>query len=113
MAGCEMALEHLAARAAFEAHDIIAVNGSPDRDCGYLPGPRFGCRFTEAEERLMNGRDQYRQLVRPNLIAADICSNNVGRAFSIERRRRYFVWHLGSPYRCGQNTMSGKFQDLH
>jgi hypothetical protein len=56
MAGREMAFEHLAAPAAIEA-----------------------------DERLMNSRDQDRQLVGPDLVTADICSNNVGRAFSIER----------------------------
>jgi hypothetical protein len=34
MAGSEMPLEHLAAPAAFQTHDIIAMDGSQDRDSG-------------------------------------------------------------------------------
>jgi hypothetical protein len=34
MAGSEMVVEDLAARAAFRADDIIAVDGLPDRDRG-------------------------------------------------------------------------------
>jgi hypothetical protein len=57
MAGIEMPSEHLAAPPAFDANDIIAMDGSPDRHCGCSLAPCFGCRFTEADERLMNGRD--------------------------------------------------------
>jgi hypothetical protein len=57
MAGREMAFEHLAAPAAIEAHDIIAVNRSPYRDGGCPINLRFGCRFTDANERLMHSRD--------------------------------------------------------
>ena len=110
MAARDMPPEHLAAPAAFEANHVVPVNGSPDRHCGYSLSVEFGCRFAKARERLMNGRDQRPELVGPDLVVADICSNNVGRAFSVERRRRYFVWHLGSPYRCRQNTMSGKIE---
>ena len=47
MAGSEMPFEHLAAPAAFQAHDVIAMDGSPDRHgAGPLPVD-FGCRFTE------------------------------------------------------------------
>jgi hypothetical protein len=57
MAGSEMASEHLAAPPTFEANDIIAMNGSPDRDGGYLLSVEFGYRFPETGERLMDGRD--------------------------------------------------------
>jgi hypothetical protein len=60
MAGREMSPEHLAAPAAFEASDIISVNRSPDRHGGSSLFVRFSPRFTEADERLMNGRDQGR-----------------------------------------------------
>jgi hypothetical protein len=109
MAGSEMASDHLATPAAFEADDIIAMNRSPDRHGGCPLTPGFAYRFTTACEGLMNSRDKDRQLVRPNLIAADICSNDVGREFSVERWRRRFVWHFGSPlsrstkYHAGQN----------
>jgi hypothetical protein len=72
MAGREMAFEHLAAPATIEANDIITMNGLPDCDGGGPLNFRFGCRFTEADERLMNSRDQDRQLVGPDLVTADI-----------------------------------------
>ena len=55
MAGREMAFEHLAAPATIEADDIIAMNGLPDWDGGCPLNLRFGCRFTEADECLMDG----------------------------------------------------------
>jgi hypothetical protein len=58
----------------------------------------------------MNSRDQDRQLVRLNLVAADICSNDVGREFSIDRRRRCFVGHFGSPCRDRQDTIPGEIE---
>jgi hypothetical protein len=51
MAGREMPSEHLAAPATIEADDIIAMNGLPDCDGGCPLNLRFGCRFTEADER--------------------------------------------------------------
>jgi len=57
MAGREMPSEHLAAPAAFEADDIIAVNGSTDRDGGCPLSVEFGYRFTKGCEGLMHGRD--------------------------------------------------------
>src|SRR4029077_9768383 len=79
MAGSEMPPEHLGAPAAFQADDIIAVNRSADRHRGFSLSVEFGYRFTKSCESLMNSQDQDRQLVRPNLVAADICSNDVGR----------------------------------
>jgi hypothetical protein len=57
MAGSERPSEHLAAPAAFQANDIIGVNRSPDRDSECPLTVEFGCRFTEADERLTNDRD--------------------------------------------------------
>jgi len=45
MAGIEVPSKHLAAPAAFQADDIIAMNGSPDRDGGYPPFIEFGHRL--------------------------------------------------------------------
>jgi hypothetical protein len=57
MAGSEMPPEHLAAPAAFQANDIITMDGSPDRDGGCSLSVEFGCRFTNGYEGLMNSRD--------------------------------------------------------
>jgi hypothetical protein len=105
-----MPLEHLAAPPAFEADDVIAMDGSPNRDGGCPLFVEFGCRFTETDERLMNGRDQRRELFGRDLVPPNICSNDVGREFSVERWRRRFVWHFGSPCRDRQNTMPGKIE---
>jgi hypothetical protein len=53
--GSEMPFEHLTTPATIEADDIIAMNGLPDLDGRCPLDPRFGYRFTEADERLMNG----------------------------------------------------------
>ena len=57
MAGRDMPLEHLAAPATVQAHDIIAVNGSTDRDGGCSLSVEFGYQFTKGCEGLMHGRD--------------------------------------------------------
>jgi hypothetical protein len=57
MGGSEIPFEHLAAPAAFEANNIIAMNRSADR---YGGGPlRFGfdCRFSESDKRCVHCRD--------------------------------------------------------
>jgi hypothetical protein len=54
VAACKMPPERLAAPAAFEADDIIAMNGLPDCDGGCPLDRRFGCWFAEADECLMN-----------------------------------------------------------
>jgi hypothetical protein len=51
MAGSEMPFEHLAAPATFDANDIIAMDGSPDRHGGCPLNLRLDCRFTKANER--------------------------------------------------------------
>jgi hypothetical protein len=84
MAGSEMPLEHLAAPAAFEAHDIIAVNRSPYRDGGCPLTLDVGCRFSESTECLMNGRDQRPELGGRDLVLPNIGGDNRGSEFSIK-----------------------------
>jgi len=57
MAASEMPFEHVAAPAAVQANDIIAMNGLPDWDGGCPVHLGFDRRFTEANERLVNSRD--------------------------------------------------------
>jgi hypothetical protein len=84
MAGSEMPSEHLAAPAAFQANDIIALNRSPDGD-GRCPLTRgFDTGFPEPRERLMDGRDQFSELCGADLVSSNICGDDVGREFSIE-----------------------------
>src|ERR1700730_966215 len=83
------------------------MDGSLDRHRGYSRSVEFGYRLSESRERLMNGRDQDRQLG-----CADICSNDFGREFSIERWGRRFAWHFGSPCRDRQNTTPGQFETV-
>jgi hypothetical protein len=84
MAGSEMPLEHLAAPAAFQAHDIIAVNRSPYRDGGCPLTLDVGCRFSESTECLMNGRDQRPELGGRDLVLPNIGGDNRGSEFSIK-----------------------------
>jgi hypothetical protein len=104
MAG-DMPLEHLAAPAAFQADHVVPMSGSPDRDGGRQFGSGFGCRFSEANERPMHGRDQGRQLVGCYLVSPNVSGDDIGRQFSIERCRRLFVGHFGSPCSNQHNTM--------
>jgi len=79
-----MPSEHLAAPAAFEANDIIAMNGSADRHGGGPLSLNFGCRLSESRECLMDGRNQCPELVGPDLVSPNISSDDIGREFSIE-----------------------------
>jgi hypothetical protein len=83
VAGRDMPLEHLAAPAAFQANDIIAVNRSTDRHSRCSPSIDFGCRFTKADERLMNGRDQRREFVGSDLVPPNIGRGDFRSEFSI------------------------------
>jgi hypothetical protein len=58
MAGRQMPSDHQAAPTTFQADDIIAMNGSPDRHCGSSLAAGFWWLFTETCEGLMNSRDQ-------------------------------------------------------
>jgi hypothetical protein len=63
MAGRDMPSDHLAAPAAFQANDIIAMDGSPDRHCGSSLFVGFCHWFIEADKRLMHGRDQRTEFI--------------------------------------------------
>jgi hypothetical protein len=97
MSGREMASKHLAAPAAFEANNIITMNRSPDRHGGCPLTFGFGCGFSEPGERPMDGRDQLPELVGPDLVSPNICGDNVGREFSVNRGGWCFPGHHGSP----------------
>ena len=84
VAGHEMPPEHLAAPAAFEANDKIALYGSPDRNGRGPLSLGFGYRFSASRERLMDGRDQGREFIGCDLVSPNICSNDIGSDFSIE-----------------------------
>jgi hypothetical protein len=72
MAGGDMPLKHLAAPPTFEANHVVPVNGSPDRHRGGPLDLCFGRRFTEADERPMNGRNQGRELIGRDLVLPNI-----------------------------------------
>jgi hypothetical protein len=84
MAGREVPLEHLAAPPTFEANHVIPMNGSPDRHRGCSLAADFCYGFPETCERLMNGRDQRRELIGPDLIATDVSGDNCRSEFSIK-----------------------------
>jgi hypothetical protein len=93
-----MPSEHLAAPAAVEADNIIAVNGATDRHRGCSLDFSFGRRFAAADERLMHGRNQRPELVRPNLVSTYIGGDNLGREFSVDRGGWLFFGHHASPF---------------
>ena len=80
----KMPPERQAAPATFEANDVIGVDRSPDRHGGSPLSLNFGCRFSESRECLMDGRNQRRELIGPDLVSPNICSNDIGSEFSIE-----------------------------
>jgi hypothetical protein len=84
MTGGEVPPEHLAAPAAFQANDVIAIDGSTDRHGGGPLSFGSGCRFSEPRECLMHSRDQCCELIGPDLVSPNICSNDIGSEFSIE-----------------------------
>jgi hypothetical protein len=85
MAGREMPSEHLTAPAAFEANDIIGMDRSTDRHDGGPLSLGCGCRFFE---RLMDGRNQCRELIGPDLVSPNVRGDDIGGEFSIQRDRR-------------------------
>ena len=89
MGGRHMPAEHLPFPAAIQADDIIAVNGSPDRNRRGSLDDGFCCRLTEATESLMDGRDQDGELIRWDLIRSGDPrrrSSSRGAAWSNSRR---------------------------
>jgi hypothetical protein len=97
MPGDEMPPEHLAAPAAFQANDVIGMNRSPDRHCGHPLDLGFWCWFTEADKRLMYGRDQHTEFISRDLILSNIGGSHLCNEFAIYRCGRRFLGHLGSP----------------
>jgi hypothetical protein len=69
--------DHHSSPVTFEADDIIVMEGSPDWDGGCALARCFGRGFTEADERLMNGRNQHRELIGRDLVATYICSDDI------------------------------------
>jgi hypothetical protein len=92
----QVPFQHFRLMPAFDTGNIIALNGSPDRHHWSSLDDGFCCRFTEGTESLMDGRDQRRELVRPDLIALDIRGHDFCGEFSIGRCNR-FVGHPDSP----------------
>jgi hypothetical protein len=84
MTGDEMSSEHLTAPAAFQANDIIPMNGSADRHCGSSLSAGFWRLFSEAGESLMNSQEQGRELIGSDLIAPNVGGDDFSREFSID-----------------------------
>jgi hypothetical protein len=103
MGGRHMPAEHLPTPATIQADDMIAVNGSPDRNRGGSLDDGFWCRLTEATERLMNSRDQWGELIRLDLIASNIGGDDLGGEFG-----RLLVGHFRAPQLDWQRTIAGR-----
>src|SRR6266498_878358 len=92
-----MAADHLTSPTAIYAHDVIALNGSPERHCWSSFDDGFGRRLAEVTQSLMDSRDQGRKLVGRNLVALQIGADDLHSEVSIGRCSRRFVGHFGSP----------------
>src|SRR4051794_30735788 len=97
MRGRQMASEHLTFPAAIQADHVIGVNGSSDGNCRDSWTLGFGCRFAEFTERLMNGRNQRRQLVRLDLVRPHVRADDLRGECSIDRRGRRLIGHWSIP----------------
>jgi hypothetical protein len=93
MSGREMPSEHLAAPAAFETNDIIAMNGSADGHRGYPLDLGFGCWFSESREHLMDRRDERAELVGCDLVSPNVSCDDIASQFSV-RCGPLFIGHL-------------------
>jgi hypothetical protein len=67
---------------------MILVNRSPDRHGGSPLSFGFGYRFSELRECLMDGRNQCPELIGPDLVSPNICSNDIGSEFLDRVMRR-------------------------
>jgi ParB-like chromosome segregation protein Spo0J len=94
-----MAADHFPSPPTFYANDVIALNGSPDRNRRGSLDDGLGCRLAEVGERLMDRRNHGAELLGHNLIASDIRGHDFRREFSIGRCWQRLVRHSGSPYR--------------
>jgi hypothetical protein len=77
MGGRQMPAQHAALLPTIQAHDITAVNGSPNGNRRGSPNDGFWRRSTELSERLMNGRDQGAELIRRELVASEIRADDL------------------------------------
>jgi hypothetical protein len=92
----EVPPQHLPAPPALQASHEIPSYGSPNRNRrGPLAG-RFCQRFAESPERLIDGRDQGRELIWHDLIASEIRADDLRCKLSIQSRC-VVVRHLGQP----------------
>jgi hypothetical protein len=107
--GPKMAADHFPSPPAFDANDVIALNGSPDRNRRGSLDRSFLRRPAEVGERLMNGRNQGAELLGRDLISSDIRGHDFRSEFSIGRCGRLLVGHLLSPHSDRQLTIPAQF----
>ena len=105
MGGPDVPAEHLPAPAAIQADDVIAVNGSPDRNRRGSLDDGF-CPFAEAGERPMHGRDHGGELIGGDLIASKIRADDLRHEFGQLLIRHRLVLRLHRQ----QYTYPGQFQ---
>jgi len=77
----QMPAKHLAAPAAVEADDVIAVDGSSHRNRRGSLDDGFCCRVTKTGECPMDGRNQGAELIGWDLMASEIRADDLGDEF--------------------------------
>src|ERR1700731_4354411 len=110
MGGRDMTTKRLGAPPAFEAHDVIAPDRLLYRDRRCPGADSLLFRLAEANERLMNGRDQSADLVSLDLIALYKCGHNPRREFPMGQYGRELIRHR--ILRLFQKQHIGKMRDI-
>jgi hypothetical protein len=85
MGAREMPPKHLCSGAAIEANDVFRMDAAPDRH-GWLQF--YGLRLAKARQRLIDLRNNCRDIARSNTVVTQICGDDLG----------YLFFHNISPF---------------
>ena len=98
MRHAQMPAQYLAAKPAFEAHDMVGLDRSPDR---HRRRQRFrqGRRSvrSEAAERAMHRRNQPRELIDTDTVLRDITADDLGDQAGVDFLCTAVVGHIFCP----------------
>ena len=92
-----MPAQHLAAKPAFEANDMVVLHRAPDRDRRFQ---RDRCRraLAEAAEGTMYCCNQPRHLIEPDTIFSDITTDDLRHHARIHLLRTAVIGHIFCPH---------------
>jgi len=94
----QMPAQHLAAKPAFEADDLLGLHRSPDRDRRLQRSRRrCGRARAEAAERAMHRRNQARNLISTDTILRNITTDDLRNQAEINLLRTAVIGHILHP----------------